>query len=46
VTQYDGVVLAVAHEEFKDNTLEHLKEGTVLYDVKSFFPKEKVTSRL
>lgn len=46
VDQYDGVVLAVAHDQFKNGVLENIKEGTIVYDVKSFFPKDKVTSRL
>lgn len=46
VSQYDGVVLAVAHEQFKNGILENIKDGTIVYDVKSFFPKDKVTSRL
>ncbi|MCE7995888.1 MAG: nucleotide sugar dehydrogenase [Roseivirga sp.] len=43
---YDGVVLAVAHHQFEEGLLEMTKKGTVIYDVKSFFPKNKVTSRL
>lgn len=46
IDQYDGVVLAVAHNEFRNGLLDNVKEGTVIYDVKSFFPREKVTSRL
>lgn len=46
MAQYDGVVLAVSHEQFRNGILEKVKDGTVVYDVKSFFPKEKVTSRL
>ena len=46
LARYDGVVLAVAHDQFKENVLNQVKEGTVIYDVKSFFPKERVTSRL
>ncbi len=44
--QYDGIVLAVAHKEFSAGVLDKVKEDTVIYDVKSFFPKDKVTSRL
>lgn len=44
--QYDGIVLAVAHKEFSTGVLDKVKEDTVIYDVKSFFPKDKVTSRL
>lgn len=46
MAQYDGVVLAVSHEQFRNGVLDKIKNGTVVYDVKSFFPKEKVTSRL
>ncbi len=36
-TQYDAVVLAVAHEKFNDLDIEKLKNGndTVIYDIKS-----------
>ncbi len=44
--QYDGIVLAVAHKEFSAGVLDKVKEDAVIYDVKSFFPKDKVTSRL
>lgn len=46
MNQYDGIVLAVAHKEFDEELLDKVKEDTVIYDVKSFFPKDKVTSRL
>lgn len=46
IDQYDGIVLAVAHKEFSQGLLDEAKEDTVIYDVKSFFPKDKVTSRL
>ena len=46
IEDYDGVVLAVAHEEFGNGLLNNVKPGTVIYDVKSFLPKEMVTSRL
>lgn len=46
VKQYDGMVLAVSHDQFKEGILDKVQDGTVIYDVKSFFPKEKVTSRL
>jgi len=45
-TDYDGVVLAVAHDEFGQGVLDNLNQGTVIFDVKSFFPKENVTARL
>jgi len=44
---YDAVVLAVAHKEFKDLEYNRLKKTDgVLYDVKSFLPREIVTKRL
>lgn len=44
---YKAVVLAVAHEEFKELPWDELiKEDTVVYDLKGFLPKDKVTSRL
>jgi len=43
---YDGVVLAVAHNEFKTGIIDDAVEGTVIYDVKSILPKNKITARL
>lgn len=46
-TQYDAIVLAVGHKEFKSldwKTLKH--EKTVVYDVKGFLDKSLVTARL
>ncbi|RKQ50939.1 UDP-N-acetyl-D-galactosamine dehydrogenase [Roseivirga pacifica] len=47
IGDYDGIVLAVAHNEFKEilnaNTLS---SSQVIYDVKSILPKELVTARL
>ena len=43
---YDGVVLAVAHNEFKDGYLDGLNNDSIIYDVKSILPREKVTARL
>lgn len=45
-SDYDGVVMAVAHEEFGTGVLENLNSDTVIFDVKSFFPKEQITARL
>lgn len=40
--KYDAVVLTVAHDEFHEIDLNSIKkEGTVVYDVKNFFPKNK-----
>lgn len=44
---YDGILLAVAHEEFKNLNLEKLcKPNTVLYDLKAFLPDNIVNARL
>jgi len=47
---YDGVLLAVAHNEFielgTDNILKLSKDLNVLYDLKSVLEKEKVDERL
>ncbi|KYG76265.1 UDP-N-acetyl-D-galactosamine dehydrogenase [Roseivirga ehrenbergii] len=44
---YDGIVLAVAHNEFM-NLMKPANVGSdsVIYDVKSFLPKETITARL
>lgn len=46
LADYDGIVLAVAHSEFKEGYLDAIREGTVVYDVKSTLPKNQVTARL
>lgn len=46
LADYDGIALAVAHSEFKEGYLEGVREGTVVYDVKSALPKNQVTARL
>lgn len=47
---YDAVVLAVAHNEFKEMGVQGVKtlgkENFVLFDIKSLFPKEEVDARL
>jgi len=43
---YEGVVLAVSHNKFSIEMVEELKGKPILYDVKSFFPKDKVDARL
>jgi len=44
---YDGILLAVAHEDFKNIDLEKLrKPNSVLYDLKAFLPDNIVTARL
>jgi len=50
ITNYDAVVLAVAHKEFKDfeDGLKQIKnkKNIVVYDIKSFFDKSVVDGRL
>jgi UDP-N-acetyl-D-galactosamine dehydrogenase len=45
---YDGVVLAVAHNEFKTINLAKLRNGhnAVIYDIKGIWDKEQVDGRL
>src|SRR5690606_663141 len=45
--KFDAVVLAVAHNEFKELKIEELLvENGIIYDVKNFLPKETVNGRL
>ncbi|MFA6260132.1 MAG: nucleotide sugar dehydrogenase [Bacteroidia bacterium] len=45
--QFDAVILAVSHQEFKELDYKNiLKPNGVIYDVKSFLPKELVDARL
>jgi UDP-N-acetyl-D-glucosamine/UDP-N-acetyl-D-galactosamine dehydrogenase len=45
--KYDAVLLAVAHNEFKDLDLTELcKDQTVVYDIKSMLPLECIDARL
>jgi len=44
---YDAVVLAVAHKEFRDLDINSLKkDGAVVYDIKGFLPKGVADRRL
>jgi len=45
---YDGIILAVAHKEFRDleEKLKNRKENQVIYDIKGFFDKSLVDGRL
>ena len=44
---YDAIVLAVSHNEFLNLDIDSLKsENSVVFDVKSLFPKERVDARL
>ncbi len=45
--KYAAVVVAVAHQEFMELDLEAISQSnTVVYDIKSIVPKEKVDARL
>jgi len=46
--KYDGVLLAVAHNKFSMINIDSLKKdsNSVVYDLKGFFPRNKVNSRL
>tara|TARA_B100001175_G_scaffold183327_1_gene155681 strand:- start:3243 stop:4520 length:1278 start_codon:yes stop_codon:yes gene_type:complete len=45
--QYEAVVLAVGHNQFKDLNLDKLKvKNGICYDIKGFFEKNQVSSRL
>lgn len=44
---FDAAILAVAHREFLDfNFDKFLNEKSIIYDVKSFLPKESIDARL
>ena len=45
---YDGIVLAVAHNEFRNIELTTLRNGhnAVIYDIKGIWDKELVDGRL
>ncbi len=45
---YDGIVLAVKHKKFKSINLEKIKNDakSVIFDLKGFYPRNKVNSRL
>lgn len=45
--KFEAILLAVAHKEFTDVNFTALSnEDSILYDIKSFLPKEKVHARL
>ena len=48
LTNYDGVVLAVAHKEFREleDKLKEKRDNQVIYDIKGFFDKSLVNGRL
>ncbi len=44
---YDAIVLTVSHQEFLDFNIEQYTSDTsVVFDVKSFFPEDKIDGRL
>lgn len=43
LSHYDGIIVAVGHNEFLELNID---EAKILYDVKGVFPKEKVSGRL
>ena len=45
ISQYSGIVLAVAHDTFKGLDI-HKSDSCVVFDVKGFLPKEAVDARL
>ena len=46
--KYDGILLAVAHNKFSMINLESIKKNSqsVVFDLKGFFPRNQVNSRL
>ena len=45
--RYDAVILAVAHDEFKNlNVMDLVKEKGVVYDVKGILDREIIDGRL
>jgi UDP-N-acetyl-D-galactosamine dehydrogenase len=46
--KYDGILLAVSHSKFLELDIESLKKdsNSVVYDLKGFFPRNQVDSRL
>ena len=43
---YNAIVLAVAHDKFKDLNIQGLNKNTIIYDIKAFWPRESVNARL
>ncbi|GET21991.1 Vi polysaccharide biosynthesis UDP-N-acetylglucosamine C-6 dehydrogenase TviB [Prolixibacter denitrificans] len=46
IPDYDAVVLAVAHHQFENFDFNLCNSHTVVYDVKGFWPSDKVDGRL
>jgi UDP-N-acetyl-D-galactosamine dehydrogenase len=46
-TDYDAIILAVCHDEFKDFDFKsHSAENSVVFDVKAFYPTHLTDGRL
>ena len=47
-SKYDGILLAVPHKDFASINLNSLKSdsSSVVYDLKGFFPRDQVNTRL
>ncbi len=44
---YNAIILTVAHDEFKDFNIDnYIGENSVVFDVKSFLPEDKIDGRL
>lgn len=48
LSKYNAIVLAVSHQEFKHVNIKKLKskDGSIVYDIKSFLDKKDVDARL
>ncbi len=46
--KYDGILLAVSHKKFSKINIKYLKKdsNSIVYDLKGFFPRNLVSSRL
>jgi UDP-N-acetyl-D-glucosamine/UDP-N-acetyl-D-galactosamine dehydrogenase len=45
-TNYSAVVLAVAHDKFRELQPDKLSGKTIVFDIKAFWPKDSVNARL
>ena len=43
---YEAIVVAVGHKQFKDLDFNEAKENAVIFDIKGILPKERVDNRL
>jgi UDP-N-acetyl-D-glucosamine/UDP-N-acetyl-D-galactosamine dehydrogenase len=46
VKDYNALVLAVAHEKFREIPLDKIPGKTIVYDIKAFWPREAISARL